>query len=65
MVSILLISCCNVCPSPVSFGAPARWPHELENPILILAVVGRLSPGFGFQVFALNRMVLVRLIYPQ
>ena len=36
-----------------------------KNPILILAVVGRLSPGFGFQVFALNRMVLVRLIYPQ
>ena len=24
MVSILLISCCTVSPSPVSFGAPAR-----------------------------------------
>ena len=27
-----MISCCNVRPSPVSFGAPARWPHELEKP---------------------------------
>ena len=44
---------------------PMNW----KNPILILAVVGRISPGFGFQVFALNSMVLVRvlvrLIYPQ
>ena len=50
-MSILLISCCNVRPSPVSFGAPARWPHELEKPNLDLsrgaeAISGVLFSGF-------------------